>query len=193
MSQHPRAFATTGHNPTQWSAPRSPLSRATPAHEVDTDFTTSDPKADYLAAARTAGAATYQPDLFAALRQLVRAFHSDALEAFPHLMEDGIAPATITWHVKISGPQLRQPVKAQHANLVDLVRELRKKWAVERRGTDVFRLVEECQRLLGGGCLEEDFEAALRRECAACHYTDFERVAAKFRSAAALGNQLADA
>ena len=177
-----RNFATS---PSAFQNRRSPLSPAVPASEVDTDFTTEHPRAAYLAGQRLpAPVPVVTGDPFATLRPLVRAFHRDKLRAFPLLEEDGFGVGTTTWHVELSGPDLREPVKARGANLVELLVELKRKWARERRATDTTRLLEECRRLAGAGALAEGFEQALEAECAGCRYSDFAAVAARFRSAA---------
>ncbi len=77
MANHPTSFATSGYNP----ARRSILSPAVPAREVDTDFTTSDPQADYLAAQRLG---SDESSLSAAFAVITR-FGREARTAFPDL------------------------------------------------------------------------------------------------------------
>jgi hypothetical protein len=118
------------------------------------------------------------------LRTAVRAFAPTAvLQAYELLDEDGFHPAVYTYHVKLSGPEVRNAVKSKGTDPTAVAVAAKKAWARERRTTEVFRLVEECQRLVGG-CLEEEFEEALKYEMEGCAFSAFQTLAAKWRSKA---------
>jgi hypothetical protein len=116
------------------------------------------------------------------LRTAVKAFAPTAvLEMYEHLKEDGFHPAVYSYGVKLSGPEVRNAVKAKGINIADVVLAAKQAWRRERRATEVFRLVEQCQVIVGG-CLEEAFEEALKYEMEGCPFSSFDTLAAKWRS-----------
>jgi isopentenyl diphosphate isomerase/L-lactate dehydrogenase-like FMN-dependent dehydrogenase len=144
----------------------------------------------YVATPATAQPAAGKP--LELLRAQVRAFAPNAvLQAYELLEEDGFHPAVYTYHVKLSGSEVRNAVKSKGADLTELLVAVRKAWAKERRDTEVTRLIEECRRLAGSS-LEEDFEQALRYEMQFCAASTFNTLAAKWRrKSVAYGNQKA--
>jgi hypothetical protein len=126
------------------------------------------------------------------LRAAVRAFAPTAkLRAFELLDEDGFHPAIYTYHVELSGPDVREKVKAKGVDPTEVAVTVKKAWAKERRDTEVARLIAECRRLVGSS-LEEDFERALKYEMQFCAASTFNILAAKWRrKSVAYANQQA--
>lgn len=127
------------------------------------------------------------------LRRAVRGFAPTAcLKAFVLLEEDGFHPAVRTYHVMLSGTDVRNAVKTQGISIEEVAQEAKRAWAKERRSTDIFRLVEECQRIVGG-CLEEGFESSLVYEMQKCDATAFKTQATIWtRKAVAYAKQESD-
>jgi hypothetical protein len=152
-----------------------------PTHELDSPAWLADQPegAGYTAQrgytpTKPAPAAAPAADGLELLRRTVRGFAPTAvLRAFVLLEEDGFHPAVRTYHVKLSGADVRNAVKTQGISVEEVAQEAKKAWAKERRSTEIFRLVEECQRIVGG-CLDEDFESQLTYEMQRCDFTAFK-------------------
>ncbi len=174
----PSYFATSA---SPFASPRSPLSAAVPAADLDTDFTTEDPRAPYLVAER-APAAPVAGDVVTLLRLRAKSFAPTAfVDAFIHDREDADG-VTRLYCLQFHGPALREHlVFTVRQPTTELALQVAKaKYRTARRETQTIELIEQCQAIIGG-CLPEEMEARIRARCVACYFSDFQRVAAGFR------------